>query len=90
MTMTSAEVVLRHAAGLHARPATLFVKAANRYQSAIAVRYGEKRANAKSIVAVLTLGVRQGATIVIEAEGPDEAAAVRELASLVEGNFEAA
>lgn len=86
--MTSAEVVLHHAAGLHARPAALFVKTASRFQSTITVRAGEKQVNAKSIVAVLTLGAKQGTTITITAEGPDEDTAVQELTRLVESNFE--
>lgn len=85
--MASNEVTLQHEAGLHARPAALFVKAASRFASTITVRAGEKQANAKSIIQVLGLGARQGTTITITANGADEADAVAALTSLVEGNF---
>lgn len=87
--MTANEVTLQHEAGLHARPAAQFVKAASRFASTITVRAGDKQANAKSIIQVLALGARQGTTITISAEGADEADAVATLSALVAGNFTA-
>ena len=80
--MTSNDVTLQDEAGLHARPAALFVKMANRFNSTITVQTGEKTANAKSIMKVLQLGARKGATITISAEGADEAEAVAALSAL--------
>ncbi|HEY7973778.1 MAG TPA: HPr family phosphocarrier protein [Ktedonobacterales bacterium] len=80
--MTSNDVTLQQEAGLHARPAAQFVKAASRFTSTITVQAGGKTANAKSIVQVLTLGARQGTTITISAEGADEAEAVATLSAL--------
>ena len=80
--MTSNDVTLQDEAGLHARPAALFVKMANRFSSTITVQSGEKTANAKSIMKVLQLGARKGATITISAEGADEAEAVAALSAL--------
>jgi phosphotransferase system HPr (HPr) family protein len=80
--MTSNDVTLQQEAGLHARPAAQFVKAASRFTSTITVQAGGKTANAKSIVQVLTLGARQGTTITISAEGADEAEAVAALSAL--------
>lgn len=85
--MQNAEVTIHHEAGLHARPAALFVKTANRYQSQISLSVGERKVNAKSIVQVLTLGVKQGTTLAISAEGADEAEAVEALSTLVQSNF---
>jgi phosphocarrier protein len=85
--MTSNDVTLTHEAGLHARPAALFVKAASRYSATVTVRYGEKQVNAKSIIQVLGLGARQGATITISADGADEAEAVAALSALASGDF---
>ncbi|HEX8996050.1 MAG TPA: HPr family phosphocarrier protein [Ktedonobacterales bacterium] len=87
--MTSNELTLTHEAGLHARPAAQFVKTANRFASTITVQAGGKKANAKSIVQVLTLGARQGTVITVTAEGADEAGAIAALTALVEGNFAA-
>ncbi|HET9109352.1 MAG TPA: HPr family phosphocarrier protein [Ktedonobacterales bacterium] len=86
--MTSNDVTLQDPAGLHARPAALFVKAASRFSSTITVRAGDKRANAKSIVDVLKLGARQGTVVTISAEGADEAEAVAALSALASGVIE--
>jgi phosphocarrier protein HPr len=80
--MTSNDVTLQDEAGLHARPAAQFVKMANRFSSTITVQAGDKTANAKSIMKVLQLGARKGATITISAEGADEAEAVAALSAL--------
>jgi len=85
---TNEAIVIHHEAGLHARPAALFVKTAGRFKSTITVQVGEKKANAKSIIQVLGLGARQGTSITISAEGADEAEAVAALTSLIEHNFE--
>ena len=87
--MQTADVTIHHAAGLHARPASQFVRAASRFHSTITVRAGERQASAKSIVQVLTLGVTQGTRITITAEGDDEADVIATLVTLVATNFEA-
>jgi phosphocarrier protein len=70
-------------AGLHARPAAAFVRTAAAYGAAITVQYGARSASAKSIMGVLSLGVRKGATIRLKAEGPDARAALAALVSLL-------
>ena len=87
--MTTQDVVLQHEAGLHARPAADFVKAASGFTATISVQADAKRANAKSIIQVMGLGARQGTTITISAEGADEAEAVAALVARVERNFAA-
>ena len=73
--------------GLHARPAALFVQTAKPFESDIKVAHGEREANAKSILGVLTLGAEQGAVITIHAEGADAEQALAALETLVEDNF---
>lgn len=82
--MNERSVVLASASGLHARPAAIFVQEAKRFRSQIVVSRGEKTANAKSILSVLTLGAEQGDRITLRAEGDDAAAAVDALAALLE------
>jgi phosphocarrier protein len=83
------EVVLtiRNAVGLHARPAVLFVQAAQRFQADIRVIKGEAGANAKSFRSVLALGVNQNDSVTVRADGGDAEAALAALAELVEKNF---
>lgn len=78
---------VRHEVGLHARPAALFVKTAQRYGSDITVTYGDLAVNGKSILCVLTLGVNEGSEITIRAEGQDAEGALAALEALVEADF---
>lgn len=79
---------IRHEAGLHARPASLFVKTSNRFACDIEVVYDGREVNAKSILSVLTLGAGQDAVVTVRAEGEDAEEALEALAHLVESNFE--
>ncbi|TRZ38888.1 phosphocarrier protein HPr [Niallia circulans] len=62
--------------GIHARPATLLVQAASKFDSEINLEYKEKKVNLKSIMGVMSLGIGQGADIKIIAEGSDETEAI--------------
>nr|WP_300002870.1 HPr family phosphocarrier protein [Tissierella sp.] len=81
--MYKEEVVLESETGLHARPASLFVKEAAKYTSDINLIRKEQKYNAKSIMGLLSMGAAQGDTLVIEAEGEDEEAAVKALVEIV-------
>jgi len=85
--MPEITVTIHHKVGLHARPASMFVKTATQFKSDITVTNGDRNANAKSILNVLTLGANQGAQIVIQAEGPDADEALAALEALVKDNF---
>ncbi len=81
--MVEKEAVIVPQAGLHARPAALFVKEAKSYSSEIVVIKGEKEANAKSSLKLMTLGARHGEKVVVRAEGEDEEAAVEALVAIL-------
>jgi len=81
------KLVINHAVGLHARPAAIFVALAKSFNSNITVFCKDKKANAKSILNVLTLGADNGCEIRIRAEGDDANAALKALTELVESNF---
>jgi phosphotransferase system HPr (HPr) family protein len=90
--MTEAQVTIRNETGLHARPAALFVRTAAKFHAAIRIRNlsrgGEREADAKSIVSIMTLGVRKDDQILIRADGDDEADAIQTLTDLVESGFQ--
>lgn len=65
------QVKLLNRAGLHARSAALFVEEANKYESDIKLIDGEKTANAKSILSIISFGAEEGAIFKIAAEGGD-------------------
>jgi phosphotransferase system HPr (HPr) family protein len=79
--MPEVALVVLDPAGLHARPAAQFVRTASRFTSRIAIRVGDRTADAKSLIALLGLTIRPEAEITLTAEGPDGDAA---LAALVE------
>ena len=82
-TMFVKEIVVQNQVGLHARPATFFIQKANEYKSSIWIERDERKANAKSLLGVLSLGVTKGVSVTISADGPDEEDAVNELAALI-------
>jgi len=76
------DTIVQPEAGLHARPAARFVKPAKGLSSEMVAIKGEKQANAKSSLKIMTLGARKGDTIVIRAEGDDAEEAVDALVKL--------
>lgn len=85
--MTSIELVLENETGLHARPASQFVREASKFKSEIKVNKCGKEYNAKSIMAILSMGAGKGAKLKIEASGEDEKEAVDALKALVDSGF---
>jgi len=73
--------------GLHARPAEMFVSLATRFEAKIDVLKDDQRADAKSILHILTLAAVAGTVLRLEAVGADAEAAVAALAELVESGF---
>ena len=68
--------------GLHARPAGKVVTLAGKFDSQITAMVGERSANLKSILSVMTLGAVKGAEVTVAAEGSDEAEAAAALEEL--------
>jgi phosphocarrier protein len=63
--------------GIHARPATLLVQAASRFNSDISLECNGKSVNLKSIMGVMSLGVAQGSDVTITADGEDAVEAMK-------------
>ncbi|MDR1929333.1 MAG: HPr family phosphocarrier protein [Treponema sp.] len=85
--MKDVTITVKNETGLHSRPADMFVRTAKLYQSNIEVSKGAKKANAKTILKVILLNVCENDEITITADGPDEDAALEDLKTLVESNF---
>ena len=68
---------------LHARPAAQFVRTAMGFQARIAVAAGEREADAKSLLAVLSLGAKAGSALRLRADGEDAPVALDTLAGCV-------
>lgn len=85
--MTTRNVTIQNNVGLHARPATFFIQKANSYKSSIWVEKGDRRANAKSLLGVLSLGIVQDMEITLLADGEDENEALEGLIELINAGF---
>lgn len=81
------EVVVANQVGLHARPATFFTQKANEFKSGIWIEKDDRKVNAKSLLGVLSMGIVEGTSINIIADGDDEKAAVDALCDLVASGF---
>jgi phosphocarrier protein len=82
------ELVVINKLGIHARPAAMFVKVANRYEADIYVEKDGERVNGKSIMGLMMLAAGPGSKLLLVAEGEDSAKAVLEIEALVRRKFD--
>ena len=87
--MKTIEYVITDPVGVHARPAGLLVKKAASYKSNIMLKNMEtgKSADAKRIMSIMSLGVKQGNKIELSIEGEDEDAASSGLEDFLKENL---
>ncbi|NLD48870.1 MAG: HPr family phosphocarrier protein [Clostridiaceae bacterium] len=77
--MVKKEILVANESGLESKPAAMFIQKASNYKSSVWVEKGERKANAKSLLGLLSLGVGNGSRIMLIAEGEDEEEAALEL-----------
>jgi phosphocarrier protein HPr len=82
------ELTVANKLGIHARPAALFVKTANRFASDIFVEKDGERINGKSIMGLMMLAAGPGSKVTIHASGADAPQALAELEALVRRKFD--
>ncbi|MBQ9097359.1 MAG: HPr family phosphocarrier protein [Clostridia bacterium] len=77
--MKQFEYVIKDELGVHARPAGLVVKAAKEFESEIVITKADKSANAKKLIALMGLAIKQGDRIIVKISGEDEDKAAAEM-----------
>ena len=82
------EVVIVNKLGIHARPAALFVKTANRFACDIFVEKDGEKINGKSIMGLMMLAAGPGSRLILHVRGVDASAAIAELTALVQRKFD--
>jgi len=83
-TMVSATLTVKNKTGLHARPAAMLAKLSNKFESELCIIAGDTKIDPKSIVDLLSNGVKQGTVVEVTADGPDEQNALDEITALIE------
>jgi phosphocarrier protein len=81
------ELQILNKAGIHARPAAMFVKLASRFKSDIFVEKDGEKVNGKSIMGLLMLAAGPGSRLMVEANGGDADQAVNEIEALIRAKF---
>ena len=86
--MYSQETVVNNQVGLHARPATFFIQKANSFRSNVWIERDERKVDAKSLLGVLSMGVKKDTVVTLTADGPDEQDAIAGLCELIANQLE--
>ncbi len=74
--------------GIHARPAAMFVKTANRFNCEIFVEKDGEKVNGKSIMGLMMLAAGPGSRLTVHASGHDASQALAELEILINRKFD--
>lgn len=85
--MISRQIEIINKLGLHARASTKLTQTAGKFASEVWIERNGRRVNAKSIMGVMMLAAAKGAVVTLEANGPDEAAALDALTALINDYF---
>jgi phosphocarrier protein HPr len=82
------EITITNKLGIHARPAAMFVKTANRFECDIFVEKDGEKVNGKSIMGLMMLAAGPGSKLTVEAAGDDAAKALAEIEKLINRKFD--
>ena len=85
--MKSFNYTITDPVGIHARPAGLLVKEAKQYDSTITITKDGKSADAKKLMALMSLGVKQGDSVEVSVEGGDEGTVAANMEGFFKNNL---
>lgn len=85
--MYEQKVILTNEIGLHARPASIFIRAAVKFPCDITVEKNGRSYNAKSIMSVLSMSASNGDELILRASGDNEQEAVKTLVDVIENKI---
>ncbi|MGN0361434.1 MAG: HPr family phosphocarrier protein [Bilifractor sp.] len=77
--MVKDHVTIQISSGLETRPIAMLVQVASQYESSIYLESGTKKVNAKSIMGMMTLGLDNGESVIVTADGADEQEAIKSI-----------
>lgn len=85
--MKSATYVIKNKMGVHARPAADIAKLVGKHKSDVTLEVGSKKANAKSVLMVTTLGAKKGTEVTLNVSGEDEEEVFAQLDDMFQNGF---
>lgn len=85
--MKEFQYVIKDEAGIHARPAGMLAKEAKNFKSKIILVGNGREADALRLMAVMSLGLKQGAEMTVRVEGEDEEQAAEAMKAFLEANL---
>jgi phosphocarrier protein len=85
--MQTRDIPVTHPQGLHARASGRIVELAGRFRCNVSLVVAGRRASARNIMAVMLLAAAMGSMVRVEADGPDEAAAISAMVQLFDAGF---
>ncbi len=85
--MVSFTYTIKDELGIHARPAGMLAKEAMKWNSAVTIDNGTKKADAKRLMAVMSMGIKQGQVVTVSAEGEDETACIQAIEKFFKENL---
>lgn len=88
MALIKRSIVIKNKLGLHARPASIFVQTANKFESDISIRKENQEVNGKSIMGIMMLAAGKGSKVQLTANGHDAELAIEELANILLSDLE--
>ncbi|MFW5883793.1 MAG: HPr family phosphocarrier protein [Verrucomicrobiota bacterium] len=88
--VVSRELTVRNRMGIHARPAAMIVRLANKYDAEVTVEKDDEEVNGKSIMGLMMLAAGQGSQLCFRVEGANGKELLDELEALFDRKFEEA
>ena len=85
--MVSFTYTIKDELGIHARPAGMLAKEAMKWKSVVTMDNGTKKADAKRLMAVMSMGVKKGQVVTVSAEGEDEEACIQAVEKFFKKNL---
>ncbi|MBM7557960.1 HPr family phosphocarrier protein [Halanaerobacter jeridensis] len=82
------KVMIQNETGIHARPASMLVEEASNYDSDVELLKDGQAVNAKSIMGIMSLGIKQSTEVTVRAEGADAEEAVDAIVELIQSGFD--
>ena len=82
------ELTVINKLGIHARPAAMFVKIANRFRCDVFVEKDGEKVNGKSMMGLMMLAAGPGSKLTVHAQGADAHQAVAEIEALLKRKFD--